>query len=485
LAGLQDFNQDATYPIVERHLLKTAPINCRSAAPAEYQYCAALNLPKSHREFILHAVKKIFRNQTVQRYFFNSSWILAEQIVRIISGVFVGIYVARYLGPEQFGMLSYVLAISTFILCVARLGMDAVLIRELVNTPEKNKELMGTAFWLMMLAALICYIVAAVGISLTDEVNSVKIYAYIVSASAFFTSFLVIDYSFQSQIKAKYSSICKTLVLLCMSLAKLGLIFSDSELLWFAIASLLDHMVLAAFLLFATIRTREINFLRHFNRTAAASMLKSSWPMVITAVASLVLMRIDQVMIRSMLGLHELGIYSAAVKVYESWIILPYVITISLLPAIVKLKQGNEQNYHLKLCQLFRAVIWLSVLAAIIVSLFSVPIMTIAFGSQYTQSASVLSIVMWTAVFASMSSVSARYFNAENMEKKIALRTTVAAVVNIVLNLLLIPRYGIEGAAIATFCCISFTAYFMDWLDKDLRALLKIKHRAIFFMSTK
>ncbi|KPU52965.1 polysaccharide biosynthesis family protein [Pseudomonas fluorescens] len=382
-------------------------------------------------------------------------------------------------------MLSYVLAISTFILCVARLGMDAVLIRELVNNPEKNKQLMGTAFWLMLLAALACYIVAALGISLMDEVSSIKIYAYIVSASAFFTSFLVIDYFFQSQIKAKYSAICKTLALLLMSLAKLGLIFAGAELFWFAIASLLDHVVLAAFLLLAIIRTREIEFLRHFNLIDAMSMLRSSWPMVLTAVASMVFMRIDQVMIRSMLGLHELGIYSAAVKVYESWIILPYVITISLLPAIIKLKQGDEQNYHRKLCQLFRAVIWLSVLAAIIISLFSTPIMTIAFGSQYTQSASVLSIVMWTAVFASMSSVSARYFNAENMEKKIALRTAVAAVVNIILNLLLIPQYGIEGAAIATFCCILFTAYLMDWLDKDLRTLLTIKHRAIFFTPMK
>ncbi|WP_223533123.1 flippase [Pseudomonas sp. BF-R-30] len=425
------------------------------------------------------------QNQTVQRYFFNSSWMLAEQILRILSGVFVGIYIARYLGPEQFGMLTYVLAISTFILCVARLGMDAVLIKELVNTPEKNKELMGTAFWLMMLAALTCYIVAALGISLTDEINSVKIYAYIVSASTFFTSFLVVDYFFQSQIKAKYSAICKTLALLCMSIAKLALIFSDAEIFWFAIASLLDHVVLAVFLLFAALRTREINFLGHFNLVDAKLMLKSSWPMVITAVASLVFMRIDQVMIRSMLGLHELGIYSAAVKVYESWIILPYVITISLLPAIVKLKQGDEQNYHRKLCQLFRAVIWLSVVAAFFVSLLSTPIMTIAFGSQYTESASVLSIVMWTAVFASMSSVSARYFNAENMEKKIALRTAIAAAVNIALNLLLIPRYGIEGAAIATFCCIFFTAYLMDWMDKDLRVLLKIKHHAIFFMSTK
>ena len=405
---------------------------------------------------------------------------LAEQFLRILSGVFVGIYVARYLGPEQFGMLSYVLAISAFILSTARLGMDSVLIRELINAPEKNKELMGTAFWLMMLAALACYIVAALGISLMDEVSSIKIYAYIVSASAFFTSFLVIDYYFQSQIKAKYSAICKTLTLLSLSLIKLGLIFTGAELLWFVITSLIEHVVLAALLLFAITKARDISFLKHFNLDDAKSMLKSAWPMVLSAVAVLIYMRIDQVMIRNMLGLHEVGIYSAAVKIYESWIVLPYIITISLLPVIVRLKQSDEISYQHRLTQLFRLVIWMSVVAAVVVSLISEPLMVIAFGEEYRASAAVVNIVMWTAVFASIGSVSARYFNVEKMEKKIAVRTALAAVINVALNLALIPNYGINGAAIATLACTFFANYVMDWFDKDLRLLLKIKHRALF-----
>ncbi|MNB93610.1 colanic acid exporter [compost metagenome] len=437
-------------------------------------------MQKTYRELTLHAAKKLLRNQTVQRYLFNSSWMLAEQLLRILSGVFVGIYVARYLGPEQFGILSYVLAISAFILSTARLGMDSVLIRELINAPDKNKDLMGTAFWLMILAALACYIVAALGISLLDEVSSIKIYAYIVSASAFFSSFLVIDYYFQSQIKAKYSAICKTLTLLSLSTFKLGLIFAGAELLWFVIASLIEHAMLAALLLFAVIKARDISFLKHFNLDDAKSMLKSAWPMVLSAVAVLIYMRIDQVMIRNMLGLHEVGIYSAAVKIYESWIVLPYIITISLLPVIVRLKQIDEISYQHRLTQLFRLVIWMSAVAAVVVSLISEPLMVIAFGEEYRASAAVVNIVMWTAVFASIGSVSARYFNVEKMEKKIAVRTALAAVINVALNLTLIPNYGINGAAIATLACTFFANYVMDWFDNDLRVLLRIKHRALF-----
>jgi O-antigen/teichoic acid export membrane protein len=122
----------------------------------------------------------------------------------------------------------------------------------------------------------------------------------------------------------------------------------------------------------------------------------------------------------------------------------------------------------------------MSALAAIVVSVISEPLMVIAFGEAYRESASVVSIVMWTAVFASMGSISARYFNVERMEKKIALRTALAAFMNVGLNLVLIPRYGINGAAIATLLCTIFANYLMDWFDKDLRDLLAIKHRALF-----
>lgn len=405
---------------------------------------------------------------------------MAEQLLRILTGVFVGIYIARYLGPEQFGVLSYVLALAAFILAVARLGMDAVLVRELVDMHDKQNQLMGTAFWLMVSAALACYLLTGLGIWYIDEVSHIKIYAWIVSASAFFTSFLMIDYFFQSQLKAKYSAICKTLTLLLMSVVKLGLIFAGAELFWFVLASLMDHVVLAVLLLLVLHKTHDVSFLKYFNWHDAQSMLRSAWPMVLTAVAALIYMRIDQVMIRNMLSLHEVGIYSAAVKIYESWIVLPYVITTSLLPAIVRLKQGDEENYQQRLTQLFRLLVWMSVAAAIVVFLISEPLMVIAFGEAYRASASVVNIVMWTAVFASVGSVSARYFNVERMERKIALRTVLAALLNVGLNFVLIPIYGIKGAAMATLACTFFANYLMDWFDKDLRTLLKIKHRALF-----
>lgn len=414
------------------------------------------------------------------RYAFNSSWMLAEQLLRIVSGVFVGIYVARYLGPEEFGILSYVLAVVAFVLGIARLGMDAILVREVAKQPAEEQQLTGTAFWMTLIAGASCYGLTVAIVSLTSETEQLKLYIYIVATSALVVPFLTIDFSFQAQVKAKYSAISKSSALLVMSLLKLALIATDADLLWFIVATVLDHAVLAMCLLFTRGRVSSTRFLRYFSPRSAKTMLASAWPMVITAIAVLIYMRIDQLMIRTMLGITEVGIYSAAVKIYEAWIVLPYILTVSLLPAIVKLKQGKPELYERRLTQLFRLVIWLSVAAASLVWLSSEPLMVFAFGEAYRQSAPVVDIVMWTAVFASIGSVSARYFNVENMERKIALRTAVGALINVALNWLLIPLYGIKGAAIATLLCTFFANYAMDWFDRDLTALLRIKHRAMF-----
>ncbi|WP_207258423.1 flippase [Pseudomonas sp. FW305-70] len=406
---------------------------------------------------------------------------MTEQLLRLFSGVFVGIYVARYLGPDQFGALSYVLTISALLIGVSRMGMDSVLTRDLVQKPDRKKELMGTAFWIMTITAAICYALTATTIYNIQEDNETKLYALIVAGSTFFTSFLVIDFYFQSQIQAKYSSLCKSTSLIITSSVKVALIFYKSNLIWFVVITALEQAILATFLIIVFSRTNLLTFFFKFNTQDAKEMLTSCWPMVISSVAILIYMRIDQIMIRHMLGLREVGIYSAAAKLFDAWFLLPYTLTISLLPIISKLKQENSSFYKLRLTQFFSMIIWTCMLVAIITTFTSEYIIKLSFGDEYKEAALVLTIMMWTAVFSATGSVSARYFSAERMEKKIATRTIASAILNIILNFVLIPIYGIIGAAIATLTCTIFANYLIDWLDKDLKDLLKIKHNALLF----
>lgn len=425
-------------------------------------------------------VSKYFQlSKKVKRIIYNTSWMLLEQFLRMFSGILVGIYMARYLGPEKFGVLSYILAITAIFVTVARMGMDSVLVRELTKNPKEKVQLLGTAFWMMMLSSFLCYFILLVINSIVSENQEIERFIIIVGGSILFTPALLIEYLYQSETRAKYSTFVKTLVLFIISVLKVVLIVGKSDLSYFVIVSLLEQALLAIFLATSFIATHRLNFLNKFKVSYAKELFDSAWPVILASLAVLVYMRIDQVMIREMLGLEEVGLYSAAGKLLSAWIVIPYIISISLLPTIVKLKQGDPKIYEERLSQLFRVTLWLCVIISLSVTFFGEDIIVFTFGESYRGSISVATLLMWSSIFVTMGSISARYFTVEKMEKKIAFRTVLSAFINVILNYLLIPIYGITGAAIATLITNFVSSYLLDWFDKDLRILLKIKHNSM------
>jgi O-antigen/teichoic acid export membrane protein len=404
---------------------------------------------------------------------------LAEYILKIISGLFVGIYVARFLGPEQFGVISYALAIVAIFMAISRLGMESILVRDLARFPESRNEIMATAFYLMLIAAIISMIILIILVTLVEKNVENKFYILVISTGMIFQAFMVVDYNFQSQIRAKYSSIAKSLALAFSAASKLFLVWFEADLSIFAIFYALDHVFIAFFLVWMHYKLEIFSFLNNFNRFFLKSLLASAWPMVLSALAVTLYMRIDQLMIKNMLGAHDLGIYAAAVKIYEGWLIIPYVISISLIPAIVKLKEKSEAVYEKKMAMLFSIMFWSSALVAVFMTFLGEYVIYYTFGADYSESISILSIIMWAAIFTSVGSITARYLTVENMEKKFATRTMLGLLVNIMFNIVLIPLYGVEGAAISTLITLIIANYLINYFDKDLRKLVFICNSSI------
>lgn len=404
---------------------------------------------------------------------------IAEYMLKIISAIFVSIYVARYLGPEQFGILSYAVAIVAVFMVISRLGMESILVRDLARFQKQAQAFMGTAFSLMFISAVVGVLILSVLVFFFESDPFTKIYIWVIAISLVFQPFLVVDYSFQAQVKAKYSSIAKSIALAIGAMVKIYLVWIQADLFFIALAHVFDHFVNAVILCVTYIIQKQPNFLFVFDKGLIKPLLKSAWPMVLAAVSSILYMRIDQIMIKNMLDSHQLGLYAAATKIYEGWIIVPYVISISLLPAIVKLKSHSQDAYEASLTKLFALVFWSGIMVAIISTLLGVSIIRLTFGHEFAEASSVFSIVMWTAAFTALGSVTARYLTVESMEKKIAIRTLFALVINVLMNLFLIPVYGIEGAAIATLITIICANYFINYTDKELKQLLKICNDAI------
>ena len=427
-------------------------------------------------------LKGLKLDQDVMKYLINTTWMFAEVGLKIISGIFVGIYVARYLGAEGFGLFSYGLSFVTIFMAISRLGMDSILVRELVNHPHERPVYMGTAFALMLASSIIAFVFVVGLISLIESDFSTKLFVWVIASSLLFQAFFVIDFNFQAQVLAKYSSVAKSIGMVLGSIIKVSLVFLQSDLLFFAIAYVFDAFLVTLFLILAHLKCRQPNFMFRARMNLVRPLLKSAWPMFISGAAGILLMRIDQLMIKGLLGVEHLGQYAAASMIYEGWITLFFVLTISLLPAIAKLKNGSRVIYEKSFIQLFGVAFWLCVLCAIFITFFGRQLIILTFGTEFMLASTVLTILIWTSALSVLGFLSSRYLVVEKMEPKVAKRNWTAVVINIPLNFVLIPTYGIEGAATATFISFFLVHYVMDWLDPDLKTLLYIKNSALVIL---
>lgn len=408
-----------------------------------------------------------------RHYFMNTSWMFGEFLLRILAGLLVGIYVARYLGPEQFGVYSYAIAFVALFGVIAKLGLDGIVVRDLVRHPDKRDTYLGTAFWLKIIGALLTLATLAIAVQFTSNDATTNLYIFIIASGVIFQSFDVVDSYFQSKVLSKYVSVAKLIQLALSSVLKLYFILIQADLFWFVLVSLIDQITLALSLTFAYWRQRIGGFFGCFEAGTARAMLKNSWPLILSGIAISLYMRIDQIMIKEMLGEREVGLYSAAVRLSEAWYFVPVIITTSLFPAIVNARKTDQELYNKRLQRLYSVMVYFAVGVALPVTFMAESIVVTLYGTHYQDAGTVLSIHIWAGLFVAMGVVNGQWFLAENLQNLATRNTLIGAAANVVLNYFLIPIYGVTGAALATFISYGVAAY--------LSLLINIKTRDRFF----
>ncbi len=417
-----------------------------------------------------------------RRYFANTSWMFAEQILRMVAGLLVGIWVARYLGPEQFGVFSYAIAFASLFSSIAKLGLDGIVVRDLVKEPELRDVYLGTAFWLKLMGALLMLGVVTITMQLTSSDPLTNLYILIIASGAVFQSFEVVDFYFQSKVLSKFVSICKMTQLLISSLLKLYFIFTGAELIYFVLITLVDQVTLSLSLYIAYRFQKLGSFYEHFNKEIAKQLLKDSWPLIFTGLVIIIYMRIDQIMIKEMLGEREVGLFSAAVRLSEVWYFIPVIISSSLFPSIVNAKKISEELYLGRLQHLYAVMIWVAIIIALLLTFVSNWVVTLLFGEAYREAGQVLAIHIWAGVFVFIGVASSKWFLSEGLQRYLTINTVAGAILNIVLNLFLIPRYGIYGSAIATVISQALASYLMNIVFRRTRSNFFRITRSVFFI---
>ena len=416
------------------------------------------------------------------RYFKNTSWMFAEQALRIIAGLFIGVWIARYLGPEQFGIFSYATAFVAIFAGIAKLGLDSIVIRELVNYPEKADVYLGTAFWLKVMGALIVWAIIATTTLLSNNDQTTNIYILIIASGIIFQSFEVIDFYFQSQVLSKFVSICKITQLFISSALKIYLVFTNEDLLWFVLVSAIDQMVLGINLYISYKKQLLANFYNKFDSQILVKLLRESWPLMLSSLAITIYMRIDQIMIQNMLGTKEVGIFTAAVNIVSAFYFIPMLITSSLFPSIISSKKISEELYYKRLQLLFSTLTWIAILIYIPMIIFSDQLVNLLYGQNFKNAGQVIYIYAFAGIFVFMGVASARWYINEGLQKITLLRTLVGAAINIALNLILIPIINLKGAAIATLISQITVAFLLDLGSNKTRLVFIMKLRALLFI---
>jgi O-antigen/teichoic acid export membrane protein len=423
-------------------------------------------------------IETVKAHEGFRRYFFNTSWMFAEKILRLISGLFIGAYVARYLGPSQYGLLNYVISLVSLFTALSSLGLDQIVIRELVKNEQKRDVLLGTAAVLKLLGAIAVLIGLTILIRTTETDIKTQTLIYIIGLGVVFEVFGVIDFFFQSKVLSKFAVMSQIISLASISVLRICFVLMEAPLEWFAWVNTLDFVIMGAGFIFFYHHHGHTIFKWRFDRVVALQLLKDSWPLIFSVLAVTIYMKIDQIMVKWMISDEANGLYAVAVRLSEMWNFIPIAICASLFPAILNAREKSEALYLQRMQWLFDLMVAISVTIAIPMTFLSTWVVTLLFGDAYSDAGTVLAVYIWASVFTFLGVANGKWVIGENLQVFRMVSLVVSCILNILLNLVLIKTMGLVGAAIATLVAYAFAGYISFFFLEKTRGMFVSMTRA-------
>lgn len=379
----------------------------------------------------------------------NSGWLLFEKALRLLLGLFVSAWVARYLGPAEFGELAYVIAFISFFQAVATLGADAIVVRNISRDRQVAGEVLGTTFILRLVVGVICWACAILLIGVVKGWSDrAVILTVFVGLSLVFQAADTIDLWFQSQSQNRKTVLVKVISYTVSNALKIALVLFAAPLSAFAIVISIEVALAAAGLWFLYSRS-NVSVGWKFTRDCGANILRESWPFIISGLSIITYMRIDQLMIGNMLGADSLGLYSAIMPLSSLWHVIPLTLCVSISPFVAKKKVESEVVYNRVLLNIFRGFLVSSVLISVSVAFAAKLIVGIIYGPVYAEAATALSIHIFTVIPVFLGVARSLWIVNEERPILALYAASVGGIASVLLNFLLIPRMGIQGAAVA------------------------------------
>jgi O-antigen/teichoic acid export membrane protein len=411
----------------------------------------------------------------------NMGWLTFEHVIRLGVGFFIVALIARHLGTHDFGILSYAMSLTALLGAFVYLGLSGIVVRNITERPEDSSLLMGSVFALKLLGAVLGVGILALIATVSGVTASEGRVLLVIGASLLVKPMDTIDIWFQSKTSSKYAVWARSAAFFIASSGRIVLLWKAAPLSAFAVLVLVEFLLAGIFLLTVYAYTGETVRSWKVRISSMRGLLSESWILLLSSFLALVYLKLDQLMLRWMIGADEVGIYAVAAKISEVWYFIPTAIGASLLPKLTQMRAKDEVGYNAKLQQGFDILFALSFSIAIGMSFASAPLIANIFGTEYAAAGSILAIHIWAGVFIFMRALFSKWIIVENLLGFSLLSHGVGALVNVALNLLLIPPYGGQGAAVATLVSYAVASYLILFLAPQTRPVAYMMSRSIAF----
>ena len=394
---------------------------------------------------------KIAGRPGLARIIDNITWLLLDKALRMVGGLFVGVWVARYLGPEQFGLFNYASAFVVVFTPLAVLGLNPIIVRELVQHPEREGAVLGTGFVLQLIGGLLALVLMTASIwVLREDDRVVRYIVVIMGLGMVIKSADVIRYWFEAHVISRYTVWTDNAAFMLALFAKIYLILNNGNLIDFAWVAFGEIVVATALLVYVFLKVNRERAGWRIVRSQGVALLERSWPLLLSGLTITIYMKIDQIMLGQLAHARDVGIFSAALRISEIWYFLPMIIVPTVYPALLRSYQADSARFDRDMLRLLRWLVVMSLVIAMPVWLMADQIIDVLYGDSFKGAAAVLSIHIWTAVFVFLGVAGGRWYIVRGLERLTFSRTLLAAALNVALNLKLIPLWGAVGAASAS-----------------------------------
>ncbi len=405
-----------------------------------------------------------------KKFFSNIGWLMGGKIVNMLLQFFVSLATARYLGPSNFGTINYVAAFVSFFSSIASLGLAVIVIKEIATDKYDNNEVIWTSIWMRFGTAVLSTIsiIALIFITNRDDSMIVQI-AFLESLSILFSSFDTINYYFQARLLAKWSSIAGVLAYVGMSLYRIYLLATNADIVWFAFATSTDMIFLTVFLMIFYIRIE--GFRPKFNWQLGKRIFKQSYHYLIAGLITILYAQVDRIMLGNMLDKASVGYYSAALTISTLWSMIPSALIQSISPVLYESAGKDRALYLRRLRQSYAVLFWLNAAYSIFVGVFAHWVILLLYGKDYLAGTTALRIVVWYYGLSTMSTLNQVYLANDEKNRYINLFCIAGLITDVILNFILIPVMGINGAAMATLITHIVIQIIMPYMYKDTREI--------------